>query len=127
MHWEGRASGRAGGVMVGETAYGSWHGCRDMLGDDSFFTFGSNVEGGVKMFLYSPKRRRFDIVKKIKIKLIEPSDSSVGPSVQPVRFQFNLFLGQLIRLDRNRDWSVVRTIGPVRFFKPWLQSLNHLF
>ena len=64
MHREGRASGRASGVMVGETAYGSWHGCRDVLGGDSFFTFGSNGERGVKMFLYPPKRRRFDIVKK---------------------------------------------------------------
>lgn len=40
---------------------------------------------------------------KNKIKLIEPFGSSIGPSVQPVRFQFNFFPTQLARPYRNYE------------------------
>ena len=38
-----------------ELASVSWH-----IGDDNFFTFGVDGEGGLKVFLYPPKQRCFD-------------------------------------------------------------------
>ena len=50
-------------------------------------------------FLYPLKWRRFDTVNFFFKIIIEISDSQVKLSVQPVRFRFNLFLGQLTGLD----------------------------
>lgn len=65
LQWVLRRGSQASGIIAGKTTDGRWRGCCGMLEGSSFFTFGSNGGEGVKVFLYPPKRRRYDI-KSIK-------------------------------------------------------------
>ena len=97
----GQPIGRVGCVTTGKTTDGSWHGCHGTLGGGGGTASSPKFRWGRRglEFLYPLKWRRFDTVNFFFKIIIEISDSQVKLSVQPVRFRFNLFLGQLTGLD----------------------------
>lgn len=66
---------------------------------------GQSWEGLGEKWFYTHQNNIILMLGKNKIKLIEPFGSSIRPSVQSVRFQFNFFPTQLARPYRNYEGS----------------------